>query len=380
MMRVARGPKSEEDMRAITDENEQCSDYSYKGQNELSKKYPKDSAIATIVDGDTEAAAIWKEIQDSGIIPKHVAVKEDDGDHMGISDDANDSYPKSDPDCWWTATGCTTPKADGLNADISECPEPGTWGLTFDDGPNCSHNAFYDFLQQNKLTATMFFIGANVMDWPYQAQRALVDGHDVCLHTWSHHYMTTLTDEQVFAELYYSIRIIKDVVGVTTRCWRPPFGDVDDRVRAIAHGLGLRTILWKEDTDDWNIAPSGNKPTASIDGNYEKIISKESAGAFSTGGPVVLTHEIDNHTMTEFERMYPKIKEGFAHVAPIHACMNATRPYAEAAPTYPAWEDWVAGKGVEGVPAQSISVMANVTITAEGQQTEPGGYSPQSPQ
>lgn len=40
------------------------------------------------------------------------------------------------------------------------------------------------------------------------------------------------------------MQAIKDVMGVTPTCWRPPYGDVDDRVRAIAQGLGLRTYMW----------------------------------------------------------------------------------------------------------------------------------------
>ena len=31
-----------------------------------------------------------------------------------------------------------------------------------------------------------FFIGSNVMDWPLQALRAVDEGHQVCVHTWSH--------------------------------------------------------------------------------------------------------------------------------------------------------------------------------------------------
>lgn len=60
--------------------------------------------------------------------------------------------------------------------------------------------------------------------------------------------MTALSNEEVFAELYYTKRIIKDVLGVTPTCWRPPFGDVDNRVRMIANALNLRTIIWSEDS------------------------------------------------------------------------------------------------------------------------------------
>lgn len=65
----------------------------------------------------------------------------------------------------------------------------------------------------------MFYIGSNVMDWPLQAQDAITDGHEICLHTWSHNYMTALTNEQAFAELYYTRKAIKLVTGVTPKCW-----------------------------------------------------------------------------------------------------------------------------------------------------------------
>lgn len=126
-----------------------------------------------------------------------------------------------DPDCWWSASTCTKPKLADVNEDIVNCPEPETWGLTYDDGPNCSHNAFYNYLQDNKLKATMFYIGSNVIDWPYGAMRGLKDGHHIAAHTWSHNYTTTLTNEEVLAELYYTQKAIKLATGVTPRYWRP---------------------------------------------------------------------------------------------------------------------------------------------------------------
>ena len=176
----------------------------------------------------------------------------------------------------------------------------------------------------------MFYIGSNVLDWPYQAQRGIVDGHDICVHTWSHHYTTTLTNEQVFAELYYTAKAIKQVVGITPTCWRPPYGDVDDRVRAIAYGLGLRTILWEADTDDWNIIPAGTQSTQQIDQNYQNIFNK--AGSES---PIVLTHEIVLQTMEEFQKMYPQLKQAYKNVVPLTACQNVTKPYPDSDITYP---------------------------------------------
>lgn len=52
----------------------------------------------------------------------------------------------------------------------------------------------------------MFYIGSNVMDWPMEAARGLADGHELCVHTWSHRYMTAFQSEDAFAELWYTVR------------------------------------------------------------------------------------------------------------------------------------------------------------------------------
>lgn len=378
MIRARARTQNEASFASIKSHSRECKGYAFPSSHALRKAYPSPNKVAHIVHGDNEARTIWNEIQSSGTIPSHVAVKQGTAHHYGIAQSQSSSYPSHDPDCWWTQTGCTTPKASGLSNDISSCPEPNTWGLTFDDGPECGHNEFYDYLQQQNLKATMFYIGSNVMNNPLQAQRGLADGHDICVHTWSHRYTTTLSDESVFAELYYTMRIIKDVLGVTPQCWRPPFGDVDDRVRAIANGLGLRTILWDQDTDDWDIAPGGASSTQKIDANYNKIITLPSKGKTGKHGVVVLTHEVNKHTMDEFMRQYPKVQSAYEHVVPLSACFNVTHPYAENTPVYPTFDQFVSGnEHAQSIPDLSqyqVHVGSQMNIVPERRQP-PGHFS-----
>lgn len=351
---------TEQSEAKLTNSADECKFYYLPEINALEYNYPKIWGTADIVSNDTEARTLFNQIK--GSIPSDV--KQKAGTRAG--DFSNVTYSNSDPDCWWTygqaGAKCDKPKHSGIPEDVYICNEPKTWGYTFDDGPNCTHNAFYDFLQQKKQKATMFYIGSNVMDWPLQAQRGLVDGHHICSHTWSHPYMTALTNEQVFAELYYSSKSIKDVLGITVDCWRPPYGDIDDRVRAIATGLGLKSVLWSADTVDWQIQPAGTLTKADVQKNYANIINNVS----SSIGNIVLSHEINGDTMQIAMDQYTNIAAKFDHIVPLTACMNWTSPYSEDI-TYPDFAAYIKGNiEPSGVPSASALKIQDATFSPVG--------------
>ncbi|WFD01200.1 hypothetical protein MYAM1_003962 [Malassezia yamatoensis] len=351
------GPSNAADMATLNGK-QQCDSYNDATVQSMihQDEFPKVDHIASILDNDGDAKALYDKIKEG--IPS-IDVRASSNSH---NDFGKNDYPDSDPDCWWSMSGCHKPKHPDLLSDISRCNQQSTWGLTFDDGPYCAHNKLYNFLKDEGIRATLFYIGSNIVNNPYQAQRALVDGHDVCIHTWSHRLMTTLTNEQVFAELYYSAKAVKKIIGVTTSCWRPPQGDVDDRVRYIASALGLRTILWQEDTDDWNMVPDGDLSVSKVDSNYRKIIKKASKES-----PVVLNHELSSRTMDEFIKMYPEIKKAYNHVAPVSACMDVQHPYREDI-TYPTFSEYTSGNWTnQGLP-QGNQIRANASAV----------YSPES--
>lgn len=61
--------------------------------------------------------------------------------------------------------------------------------------------------------------------------------------------MTSLTNEIILGELAWTMQIISDLTGGRVpKYWRPPSGDSDNRVRAIAkHVLGLTQINWNKE-------------------------------------------------------------------------------------------------------------------------------------
>ncbi|KAI0034824.1 hypothetical protein K488DRAFT_44649 [Vararia minispora EC-137] len=313
---------------SITDPTLECTAYYYApvGTALAAGEFPTVWQSATLLPNDTEGQQIWASIQPS--VPTNIQPKGNRNSSL-----ANVTYDAvADPDCWWTVGQaghkCTTPKHNGLPNDTWNVPEPLTAGYGFDDGPNCSHNAFYDFLTSQNQKATMFYIGSNVMNHPVEAQRAIADGHEICVHTWSHGYMTSFPSSAAFAELWYTMKAIKLVTGVTPKCWRPPYGDVDDRIRAIAHGLNLTTILWGWDSNDWQNG-IGGVTDADVDNFYSQFVGNATAGNFNSVGGIILTHELNNYTMSKAIEWYPRLTAAFKHLLPVSVALNISQPYVE---------------------------------------------------
>jgi peptidoglycan/xylan/chitin deacetylase (PgdA/CDA1 family) len=77
-------------------------------------------------------------------------------------------------------------------------------------------------------------VGSNVRDYPELALQAWKRGDHLAVHTWSHAHLTTLSDFEILGELGWTIQIIHDLTGLVPLYYRPPYGDVDNRVRALA--------------------------------------------------------------------------------------------------------------------------------------------------
>jgi len=128
----------------------------------------------------------------------------------------------SDPQrCWWSCTGCTS------KTDITNCPTTMDWGLTYDDGPGYYTPNLLEYLDSKALKSTFFVVGSRVLSFPHVLQYEYMAGHQIAVHTWSHHALTQLSNEQIIAELGWSKKVIKEVLGVTPNMMRPPFGDIE---------------------------------------------------------------------------------------------------------------------------------------------------------
>jgi len=97
------------------------------------------------------------------------------------------------------------------------------------------------------------------------------------------------------------MEIIKNSTGGRIpRYWRPPYGDVDNRVRAIAKEIfGLTTVIWNQDTNDWTMATGGTTLQAINTSMTGWLNGPKSPGL------MILEHELDNNTVQAFMDAWP---------------------------------------------------------------------------
>jgi peptidoglycan/xylan/chitin deacetylase (PgdA/CDA1 family) len=125
--------------------------------------------------------------------------------------------------------------------------------LTFDDGPWDDTPAVLDLLAQYKVKATFCMVGRQVAAHAALVQRMVAEGHTLCNHTWSHdERLPTRPADRITSEMQRTNDAIHAVVpGAVIRYYRAPGGNFSPQVVAIAAGLGMASIYWSVDPQDW---------------------------------------------------------------------------------------------------------------------------------
>ncbi|EXX74799.1 uncharacterized protein OCT59_004825 [Rhizophagus irregularis] len=292
----------------------------------------------------------WTALVDLTKVPNAPLVKAAD---VGVK------CPDKNTFCNWSCNGCTKP-----DSDVILCPTKGDWGITFDDGPTEYTTGLLDFLDNTGDKVTFFVVGSRVYENPEILQRAAKAGHQIGIHTWSHPYLTSQSNEQIIAEFKWTEAAIKQAVGLTPKYVRPPYGDYDDRVRGIATQLGYKVVIWDRNTNDWMSEDDKSYQLTWIEGNFTEWV-KEPA----TTGHISLEHDLYKQTAERALIALPIVTKAGFSIKPISVCLGEN-PYVEdvslntttttapapaptAAPAYPSSIPYVVGESTAAIPSAS---------------------------
>ncbi|KAF8992511.1 hypothetical protein BDQ17DRAFT_1392835 [Cyathus striatus] len=219
-------------------------------------------------------------------------------------------------------TVCSATYKCRLPGDIWDVAD-GHFGVSFDDGPTDASPKLLNFLNQNNVIATHFMIGVAILQAPQQFAQIFNSSHDIAVHTWTHPYMTTLSNLDVVAQLGWTMELIRrSTGGRVPKYWRPPYGDSDIRVSAIAKQVfGLTTVLWNQDSEDWTLNSGGVTTPQGIQANMQKWLTGP-----KSPGLVILEHELSENTVDVFLAAFPLIGSNGWNMTSIVRLINTDGP------------------------------------------------------
>lgn len=131
--------------------------------------------------------------------------------------------------------------------------------LTYDDGPdNVYTPQLLDIFKLYNIKSTFFFIGFRVLEFPDVVLQTYKDGHRIGNHTYTHGIPTSpqgfpsYNGFQLYEnEVKPTQQAIKQVIGVDTNLYRPPYlavyGDQKTYIESVGFDFNMPTI----DPRDW---------------------------------------------------------------------------------------------------------------------------------
>ncbi|MGC3994943.1 MAG: polysaccharide deacetylase family protein [Propionicimonas sp.] len=199
--------------------------------------------------------------------------------------------------------GAPGPKAGGKGTATGhpDCSKLKCVALTMDDGPVANTSKVLDLLRKKKVHATFFVLGQNARLHPGLVRRMLAEGHAVGNHSWNHPQFWKMSRAAIARQLDRTDALLKRITGKKPRLVRPPYGEVDARVRRIATAGGQSLVLWDVDPDDWR------------DHDADLVVRRVLHHA--RRGSIILTHDVWPTTRHAYARIIDGLEErGFTLV------------------------------------------------------------------
>jgi peptidoglycan/xylan/chitin deacetylase (PgdA/CDA1 family) len=208
------------------------------------------------------------------------------------------------------AVGCTGGSAGLVTNGPRDRP---LVALTFDDGPSEYTDDFLQVLREKDARGTFFEIGQEMPGREEVMRQILAEGDEIGDHTMNH------VEYPGYDQIAGAAARIAAYTHFRPCLFRPPGGGVNAGIVATAGSLGMRTINWDVDPQDWSLPG-----TEAI---YSNIVSHAQSGS------IILMHDGGGprgETLAALPRIIDNLRArgfGFATVSELLGYRIIYRPF-----------------------------------------------------
>ena len=156
-------------------------------------------------------------------------------------------------------------------------------------------------LKKYDVHCTFFMTGFFIRTFTEEAKAALADGHEVGNHTNTHPKMAAQKKKiNRLNQLAVPNKNAKELLGVTPRLFRPPYGDYDKELMALCRAEGMEVIIWSVDSHDWDTRGGYAKDPNKV---FKRVTKKVEPGW------IFLFHLDGKPTPAVLDRLIPYLQE-----------------------------------------------------------------------
>jgi len=171
-------------------------------------------------------------------------------------------------------------------------------------------------------------MGAHVAQYPNTVARVWKEGHTIITHTWSHPHLMSLSDDQIIAEIRQTENAIANITGgFRPKYIRPPYGEADDRVKAIFTAHNLRPVLWNMDTTDYETMQTGSPITQITDTFKKALTTNTGLNPFKDPGFISLQHDLFLQSIQQEPDIINLLKSNNFRFMTVDECVGDPWPY-----------------------------------------------------
>ncbi len=192
------------------------------------------------------------------------------------------------------------PAADGRGTITGQRFPPGTWALTYDDGPHPTQTReMYKVLKSNSVPATFFWLTKNILLYPDIAKEAPALGHSLASHSYNHPQLPKLSPQNLEREVSQAANDFSKIIGQRPTLFRCPYGDCGGNNSAVRQLIAKNNMIhvgWNVDTLDWQ------------DKNPASIFERTKKQMDILGRGIILFHDIHTQSVEATKLLLPYMK------------------------------------------------------------------------